>query len=148
MKGNISACRKRASRGAALVEFALVAVLMITALLSVVETSRFFLAYTSVTNAARCAARYAIVHGSGRTGGGVDGPSGPGNTIQVETVAKSFLLSGTINVTQATVNVTYFGGNAAGNSVQVVVSSAYAPLVSLVPLNATLSNTSRGVIVF
>ena len=107
----VSPHRRRISRGAAMVEFALVAVLMITVLLSVVETARLFLAFTAVTNAARSAARYAIVHGGGRAGGGFYGPSGPGNTIEVENVARNFLSLGTVDATAATVNVTYPAGN-------------------------------------
>ncbi len=145
----VSPHRRRISRGAAMVEFALVAVLMITVLLSVVEMGRFFLAFTAVTNAARSAARYAIVHGGERTGSGFHGPSGPGNTIEVENVARNFLSLGTVDATAATVNVTYpAGNNNIGDPVEVAVSCPYSALLGLLPLNTTLRNTSRGVIVF
>ena len=117
--------------------------------LSVVETARLFLAFTAVTNAARSAARYAIVHGEDRTGSGFHGPSGPGNTIEVENVARNFLSLGTVDVTAATVNVTYpADDNDIGDPVEVAVSCPYSPLFGLLPLNTTLRNTSRGVIVF
>jgi Flp pilus assembly protein TadG len=132
-----------------LIEFTLCAFLLIIVLLSVVEMSRMVLAYTAVSNAARAAARYAIVHGSSRTGSGIDGPSGPGaNPTEVVQFAKNFAKAGLIDPTRVTVNVTYTGGNSVGNSVQVGVSYLYNPLIGMLPLSVPLSNVSRGVIVF
>lgn len=149
MKRMTSARRRRTSSGSTLVEFTLCAFLIVIVLLSVVEMGRMVLAYTAVSNAARAAARYAIVHGSSRTGSGVDGPSGPGaNPPEVVQVAKNFAKSGLIDDTRLTVTVTYTGGNAVGNSVQVGVSYAYDPLIGMLPLGVALSNESRGVIVF
>ncbi|HYV61739.1 MAG TPA: TadE/TadG family type IV pilus assembly protein, partial [Bryobacteraceae bacterium] len=72
-------------------EFAVVAFLSLILLLSIVEISRMTLVYTTVANAARAGARYAIVHGGTRTGSGVDGPSGPAqNPAQVVTVVRNF----------------------------------------------------------
>ena len=66
------------SRGTSLIEFSLCAFLVIMVLMSIIEMGRLVLLYTTVSNAARAAARYAIVHGSSRTGSGNTGPSGPG----------------------------------------------------------------------
>jgi hypothetical protein len=151
MKQATSARRRRASRGSTLVEFTLCLFLMVIVLLSVVEMGRMVLVYTAVSNAARAAARYAIVHGSSRTGSGVDGPSGPGaDPPEVVQVAKNFANAGLmVNEARLTISVTYpAGNNAVGNSVQVGVSYSYDPLIGLLPLTVPLSNESRGVIVF
>ncbi len=149
MKATLSSRRRAYSRGATLVEFTLVAFLLIITLLSVVEIARMVLVFTTVTNSARAAARYAIVHGATRTGMGTDGPSGPGaNPPEVVLVARNFAGTGAIDVSRLTITVTYFGGNAVGGAVQVAVSYPYDPLIGLLPLSVPLSNVSRGVIVF
>jgi hypothetical protein len=151
VKRAASARRYGASRGSAVIELTFCLLLMVIVLLSVVELGRIVLVYTTVSNAARAAARYAIVHGSSRTGSGVDGPSGPGpDPPQVVQVARDFASTGLIvDQTRLTVSVTYTGGNAVGGSVQVGVSYSYDALIGLLPLSGVrLSNESRGVIVF
>ncbi len=141
--------RRRKSRGGTLVEFAICAFLMVIVLLSVVELARMVLVFTAVANSARAAARYAIVHGSSRTGSGTNGPSGPGsNPAEVVLVAKNFAGTGALDITRLTISVTYTGGNAVGNSVTVAVSYPYDPLVGYLPLAVPLRSTSRGVIVY
>lgn len=54
--------RQRRQRGAAAVEFALVAVLLIVLLLGIVEFGRFLYLYNTVQEVTRCAARQAVVH--------------------------------------------------------------------------------------
>lgn len=141
------------SRGASLVEFSLCAFLLIMVLLSVVEMGRMILFYTTVTNAARAAARYAIVHGSNRTGSGSTGPSGPAaNPPQVVLVAKNF--AAILNESALTVTVSYVQptgpiSNDVGSLVNVTVSYPYDPLLGYFPLSGVrLRNTSQGVIVF
>ena len=137
------------SRGTSLIEFSLCAFLLIMVLLSVVEMGRMILLYTTVTNSARAAARYAIVHGSNRTGSGSTGPSGPGaNPAEVVQVAKNF--ASILNTSALTVTVTYPGGNnLVGSLVNVTVSYPYDPLLGYFPLSGvTLRNTSQGVIAF
>ena len=150
MRSAISVRRRHTSAGSTLIEFALCVFLLMIVLLSVVEMSRLVLVYTAVSNAARAAARYAIVHGSSRTGSGVDGPSGPGaNPPQVVQVATNFAKASLINPARLAVTVTYTGGNSVGSSVQVGVSYSYDPFIGLIPLGGIpLSNVSRGVIVF
>jgi Flp pilus assembly protein TadG len=143
----------RKEQGDAMVEFSIVAVLFMILLLSVVEMSRMVLVYTTMANAARAGARYAIVHGGDRTGtvGTYYGPSTPGNTTEVQTVAKNFASAGLVKVSNLTVNVTYpDGNNAAGSRVDVSVSYVYDPLLGYFSsiLNKTLSSTSEGVITF
>jgi hypothetical protein len=141
--------RHTSSRGGSLVEFALCAFLLVIVLLSVVEMARMVLVYTAVANSARAAARYAIVHGALRTGSGTNGPSGPGNNPpEVVQVVKNFASTGWLDITRLTISVTYIGGNAVGNSVNVAVSYPYDPLVGYLPLAVPLSSASQGVIVF
>ena len=66
--------RLRVEEGASMVEFSLVAVLLIIMLLSVVEMARMVLTYTTVADAASAGMRYAIVNGSDQT----STESGPG----------------------------------------------------------------------
>ena len=150
MSVRVSTARTRRSQGSTLVEFAMVAFLVIIVLLSVVEMSRMMLTYTTVANSARAAARYAVVHGASRTGTGTNGPSGPGaNPTEVLLVATNFAKAGLLQPASLTVNVTYPAGtNVVGSAVEVAVSYAYTPFVGLLPLSVSLSNTSRGVIVF
>ncbi len=138
------------AQGQALVEFSLVAFLSVMLLLSVVEISRVALVYTTVANAARAGARYAIVHGNMRTGSGVDGPSGPAqNPPQVVTVIKNFASAGLLDINSLIITVSYPGAsNAPGQSVAVTVIYPYDPLSAYFPLRARLGSTSQGVITF
>jgi Flp pilus assembly protein TadG len=151
MRTAVSTARRRRSRGGTLVEFTMVVFLLIIVLLSVVEMGRMVLVYTTVTNSARAAARYAIVHGASRTPGmGKDGPSGPSaNPAEVVQVVKDFASTGLLDVNSLTINVTYPAGiNTVGSTVNVAVSYTYNPFIGMLPLRVPLSNVSRGVIVF
>ena len=143
--------RLRMAEGSALVEFSLIAFMFIIVLLGVVEMGRMLLVYTTMANAARAGARYAIVHGGERTGTGVNGPSGPGNTAQVQTVVQNFASAGLLNTSNLTINVTYPNGlNTAGSAVSVTVTYPYDPLVIFFNsmLSTTMGSTSEGVITF
>lgn len=145
----VSNKRRRSSRGATLIEFALCAFLLVIVLLSVVEMGRMVLVYTTVTNAARAGARYAIVHGSTRTGSGVDGPSGPGNNpTEVVQAVQNFASAGALDVTRLTITVVYPNGNDIGKPVDVTVVYPYDPMINYLPLSVPLSNSTRGIIVF
>jgi Flp pilus assembly protein TadG len=143
--------RIRNDEGQNLVEFSLVAVMFIIVLLGVVEMARMTLVYTTMSNAARAGARYAITHGADRTGSGYDGPSLPGSTTQVETVTKNYAAAGLLNANNVTVDVAYPDGNAnAGSRVTVSVNYTYDPLVGYFNtlLNHNLGSKSQGVITF
>jgi Flp pilus assembly protein TadG len=138
-------------QGSNLVEFSLIAFMFIIVLVGIVEMGRMVLVYTTVANAARAGARYAIVHGGDRTGGGYDGPSGPGSTTQVETVVKNFASAGLLNTANLTITVAYPGAkNTAGYPVTVTVTYPYDPLVRYFNslLATTMGSTSQGVITF
>jgi Flp pilus assembly protein TadG len=150
----ISELRKfRADDGATIVEFGLVAVMFVVVLLGVVDMGRMVLVYTTLAQAARAGARYAIVHGADRTGAGPNGPSGPAaNPIQVVTVVKNFASAGPLNPAGLGTPAVFYvdGTNTVGSKVRVTVTYTYDPLVSYYNslLNVTMSSTSEGIIVF
>lgn len=149
MKNLKRLCRE--DRGAAIIEFSIISLMFIIVLLSVVEMGRMILVYTTLANAARAGARYAIVHGGERTGSGLTGPSGPGNIVQVQAVVQNFASAGLLNTSNLTINVTYPTGlNTAGSPVAVSVAYPYDPLLTYFRsiLSTTLGSTSEGIITF
>ena len=142
-------CRR--DEGDSLLEFSLVAFMFVMILLAVVEMGRLVLVYTAVSNAAHVGTRYAIVHGSDRTGSGTDGPSGPGSTTAVETVVQNFASAGLLDTSRLTISVTYpDGSNAPGKNVSVTVTYPYDPIIGYFTpaLSVTLGSTSQGIITF
>lgn len=137
------------TRASSLVEFSICSFLVMILALATIEMGRMLLVYTTVSNAARAAARYAIVHGATRTGTGVDGPSGPAdNPSQVLTVARNFASAGLLDTARLTITVTYSPSNTAGSTVNVTVVYPYDPLTTFFPLRVPLGSTTRGVIAF
>lgn len=137
--------------GQSLVEFSLVAVLTVVMLFFVVETGRMLLVYTTVANAARAGARYAIVHGSTRAAGAtVDSASGPGaDPVQVLTVVKNFASAGLLTTGRLVVHATYPGSsNAPGQYVVITVVYPYDPLTTYFSRTLRLGSAAQGVIVF
>jgi Flp pilus assembly protein TadG len=142
--------RWRENQGSSLIEFSLIALMFVVLLFGIVEMGRMVLVYTSIANAARAGARYAIVHGANRTGSGVNGPSGPGSTAQVQTVVQNFASVGLLDTSKLTITVSYSKSNSVGSTVSVTVAYPYDPLVTYFNsmLSTTLSSTSQGVIAF
>lgn len=140
----------RESGGQSLVEFSIAASLAVLLLLSVVEVGRMALVYPTVANSARVGLRYAMVHGSTRTGIGADGPSGPAaNPTEVVTLVKNVARAGLIDTSRLIVTVVYPGAsNAPGQSVNVTVVYPYDPWIRYLPLGVNLGSTSSGVIAF
>jgi Flp pilus assembly protein TadG len=141
--------RSREDRGSSLIEFALISVMFVILLASVVEMGRMVLVYTTIANAARAGARYAIVHGADQT----VSPSGPGNPCtcpDVKTVVKNFASAGLLNTSALTITVSYPNGNTAGSLVTVTVAYRYDPFVNYFStlLNKTLGSTSQGIITY
>lgn len=134
------------TRGQSLVEFSLVAVLLVMVLLGVVEICRMVLVYTTVANGARIGVRYAMVHGSDSSV----------STSQVQTLVNGYLHAGTVNSANATVSVSYpdpvgaasSGCTSPGCHVTVTVSYPYDPFTTYFPLSVNLGSTSQGVITF
>ncbi len=144
----------RAQRGSTLVEFSLSAFLLVMTLLSSIEMSRMLLVYTTVANAARVGARYAIVHGATRPDtGDVNGASGPGTSngvTQVKTVVKNFASVGALDLSALSITVNYPADNLPGSTVIVTVVYPYDPFVGWFRQlsGLTLGSTTRGVITF
>ncbi|MBS1798687.1 MAG: pilus assembly protein [Acidobacteria bacterium] len=149
-----SRLRLRRDEGSALVEFSLISFMFIMVLFGVVELSRMVIVYTTIANASRAGARYAIVHGYYRTGAGSTGPSGPGSTTQVETVVKNFAGAGLLDTTRLTITVSYPGSgtplNGPGQPVTVKVTYPYDAIVPFFSalFGPTMGSTSEGVIMF
>jgi len=142
-------------RGATLLEvpFALLWVLLV--IFGLTESGRLMLAYTTLAEAARAGTRYAIVHGNYRTGGGVDGPSGPGNTANVEAAVKKVTTAAGLPATKITVYDTgtepmYLDGtNNIGGRVRVKVSYPFTSVLPLLaPFSVTIGGTSEGIICY
>lgn len=153
-----SARRIGGRRGAALIEFAFVAILLILLVLATLEFDRLLLVYTTMADSARAGLRYAIVHGQDRTGTGADGPSGPAsNPPEVLTVIRNNARAGLVNPAALPgacapgipgICVTYpDGSNAPGARVQIRVAYAFLPF-TIFPLRANLGTTTQGVIAF
>lgn len=138
-------------RGAILIEVTLVILIFVLTILGAFELSRMLLVYTSLVNASRVGVRYASVHGNMNTGSGVNGPSGPGNTTNIENVVKDYTRGALLDPTQLTINVQYPTGgaqpNAPGSRVRIQVTYPYSPFVVL-PLNVTLGTVTEGVITY
>jgi Flp pilus assembly protein TadG len=142
--------RWKENRGSSLIEFALISFMFVILLAGIVEMGRMVLVYTTIANAARAGARYAIVHGADQT----VSPSGPGNPCtcpNVKTVVKNFASGGLLSTSALTITVSYPNGdNQAGSPVTVKVMYAYDPFVNYFGtlLNKTLGSTSQGVITY
>ena len=148
----------RSRRGSSLVEFALVTFWLMLVVFAGIEFDRMVLVYTTVAEAARVGARYAIVHGCDRTGTGADGPSGASSNTQVQTVVQEYAATGALRTSRLTINVNYSSAqnvtscattdtNGVGSTVQVTVSYPYDPLTVL-PLSVNLYSTSTGIVAF
>ena len=138
--------------GQNLVEFALSGFLLIMLLLGIVEIGRLVLVYTTVANAARAGARYAVVHGSDSLASAAD----------VQNVVKNFLGAAPMNTAAAglainvtcSVDGTTFGTCSTTNAkpgsfVSVSVSYPYDPFVQYFPWGTiNLGSTTREVITF
>jgi Flp pilus assembly protein TadG len=133
------------------VEFSLVTFMVCMLVMGVVEMGRMILVYTTVANAARAGARYAIVHGSSRAAGaGSTNASGPSNNpAQVLKVITNFAGAGMLTTSRLVITVAYPGSsNAPGQLVSVTVKYPYDPLTTWLPLRVNLGSTTQGVIAF
>jgi hypothetical protein len=127
-------------------------------ILAGLELDRMVLLYVAVADSARAGVRYAITHGSDRSGTGVDASSGPAdNPAQVVTVIKNFASTGILNTAALTstctagspgICVSYPAGtNGPGSLVKVSVIYTYDPFTVL-PFGVNLSSTTQGIITY
>jgi Flp pilus assembly protein TadG len=137
------------------VELVMVLPWIFTIMFGLAESARLMMAYSTLSDAARAGTRYAIVHGSYRTGTGVEGPSGPGNTANVIAAVKQVtsgagLSPGNVTVYDSGAEPMYPDGtNKIGARVKVKVSYAFTSVLPLiVPFSVTLGSTSEGMICY
>ena len=118
-------------------------------LLGFVEICRMVVVSNALALSARAAVRYAIVHGSSRTGTGVDGPSSPSSYSQVTAAATSFASQSLMDTSRLVITVNYAdSANTKGSRVQVSVVYPYNPFATWLSLSVRLGSTAWGVIVF
>jgi len=140
--------RRRARRGATLVEFASVAFTLLLVMFAGLEVDRMLFVYTNLADATKAGIRYAITHGNDRTSE-VSGPAD--NPAAVVDLIRYYVTG--IDKSTLTITVTYTDvdgdgvANGAGDTVRAVVQYPYTPWV-LLPFHATLSSTSTGRITF
>ena len=111
-------------RGAAMVEFALVAgVIFIPLVFGTIEFGRLISAKTTITAAAREGVRFAIVRGSasGAAGGAVADSAAVANYVMART-----------QLSPITVKSTWTGAKDPGDTVTVQVTYVYAPVVPVI----------------
>ncbi len=125
----------RDERGAAMVEFALVATVVFFPLVfGIVEFGRVVFAKTTITAAAREGVRYAIVRG------------GASGSVATATDVSNYVI-GRTKLSPIVVQTTWSPGQAPGDTVKVAVSYSYAPIVKLIP-GRTFTARSQQVIAF
>lgn len=141
-------------RGSTIVEFALIAFLLLTVVFGLVEFCRMGLVYTDLCNASRVAVRYAITHGvdrsyacgSGAGCGSADGTASSSNICGTSGILTSYAI-GLLNTANLSCTTSGLGG-AVNTVVKVTVSYTYDPWFNLAPFKITLASTSQGVITY
>src|SRR5216684_4538436 len=158
--------RVRSDRGQAMIEFALVILMLFVMVLSIVEMIFFVSTYNVLANSAKEGVRYAIVHGANNSQpsgptcpcADIDGPPAPSGTIpgygSGYGIVKSFAQYSMHDVTgsQMTVTVTYGPAdtpaitplNKTPNRVQVVVAYPYKPFFGLGWPTVTVNAAAEG----
>jgi len=136
-KRNSSALRLRGhSRGQSGVEFAGTALLMFTAVFGIFCASMLLYAYNFVSNSARDAVRYAIVHGSHSLN--------PATADDITTFVKN-MASG-LQANNITVSTTWTPNNDPGSLVEVQVTYDFQPFFPFSSTALPLTSTSEMVI--
>ena len=121
--------------GAAALEFALAAPVIVLLGFGALEFGRATLAYHEVVAASAAGARYAMVHGSQS--------ASPATTASVATAAKAGLV--TVSAASVTVSASWSPGNAPGDTVTVTVSYPFRFDIGSLP-SVTISSTMTVVI--
>jgi TadE-like protein len=144
--------RRPQTRGQALAEFAIVAPIFFLMLFALIDFGRYVYYVQVLNNAAREAARYAIVHGgrslnpSGPAAPGTTSSDVPGNNVIA--VAKQYTVGVIGNASVLSIVPTWWdtvtqpdpaastgnGTNDRENVVQVIVTYQFQPVIPLVPI--------------
>jgi Flp pilus assembly protein TadG len=119
------------TRGQSLVEFSLVVLVLLMLLFGVVEVGRMVMVYSTVANAAKAGARYAIVNGSDSSA-----PCSSGDSSACVTTVKNFASAGGLDTSSLLVSVNYPSTgcpstvtNAPGCWVRVTANYPYNPFL-------------------
>jgi len=151
----------RSDRGQALIEFALILLLLMVMVLSIIEMIFFMHTYNVLADSAKEGVRYAIVHGANNPQGiappcpcpDLTGPPAPAGTIPGYNsgygVVKTYAQYSLHNTSGITVTANYPGGDATPvnktpNRVQVVVSYPYQPFFGLGWPKITVNAAAEG----
>lgn len=140
---------RRHERGQAIVEFTLVAFLLVVLVVSILEMSLFLYTYATLTDAAKEGVRSAIVHGSSGTGVETDDcGTALTNAANAAIMIEANLSLHQLTSRNSTITVTCPAGNAPGSLVTVAVSYPFQPLFLTNWAPVTISATSVGRIQF
>jgi len=135
----IQSVKRARQQGASMIEFALVAFMLMLVMLGGIEVDRMILVYTNLANAAAEGARYGALQSSQDVSG-------------VQTTVKNY--STALNSTDLTITVTYSAGDngqtagAVGSKLNVMVQYPYAAFVSGIFPSLTLTAISKSVILY
>ncbi len=145
----------KCQRGATLVELTIALVWVFTVVFGLTESARLMLAYTTLCDAARAGTRYAIVHGSYRTGDctadQLNGQAGPSDDPAcVVSVVQNIATAAGLSSAKLTIQVRYpDGDNKIGHRVTVKASYPFSSVLPLIsPFSVTIGSTSEGVICY
>lgn len=151
----MSGRRLRNQRGSTLMELPLALIWVFTVMFALTESGRLVLAYTTLCDAARAGTRYAIVHGSYRTGActsaALDGKAGPSDDPAcVISVVQNVATAAGLSAASLGVQVRYPDAkNDIGARVTVKVSYPFASVLPLIkPFSVTIGSTSEGIICY
>jgi Flp pilus assembly protein TadG len=127
-------------RGQTLLEYTVVILTVLTVIFGVFETARLMLTYTTLAEAARAGARYAIVHGADCTGACV--PDNGALTAQNVAGAAGITLD------SYTAGPNPPARSVPGTLLTVTVTYTFVPVTPLVALGIRLSSTTESMIVY
>jgi Flp pilus assembly protein TadG len=135
-------CNK-SQAGGATIELAISLVILLTMTFGVIEVGHGFYAYSSVANAARDGARFAIVRGSACTSWATACPASA-------TDVQNFIQSNTppgIDPSRLTVTTTWIPNNKPGSAVKVAVQYRFRFTMAFITVSdATITSSSQMVI--
>jgi Flp pilus assembly protein TadG len=138
--------RRSSQNGSSLVEFAILAIALFALLFTSIEFDRMAFVYVNIADAAKAGVRYAIVHGSDRTGSGLDGPSSGSDYTNLTKLIKYYTTG--MDTSAVTVTATYTPDNNPGSTVNIKVTYPYTPLTGFPFPAVTLSAMAQGKITF
>jgi Flp pilus assembly protein TadG len=141
--GRLEARVRTRERGTTMLEFTVIAVLLLTLVFGIIDFGRALYTYHCISYAAHAATRWASVRGSNCTDSGC-----PATPTTIQNYVQQQLAIGIANPTSITVNTTWqSGNNIPGNWVRVQVQYNFQFLLPFLPANLIhMASTSQMVI--